>query len=630
MLDAIRSNAQSLGVKIIFAIIIIVFVFWGVGSFMSSPSSDIITVNGEPISASEILRSASSLTRQIQQSRPGMTEEDLKPFKIKHRAAEQLIGSKLLLQEAERLGISVTPVELRKVIESLPYFHNQDGAFDPEVYKRVLSSGQETPGTFEEGLRQELLIEKLNRIVTTGASVTEQEIKSLFEFQTERRELEYVLFPASDYTTGDAPKDEDIQKWYEAHQDGFRVPAFVDVDYLLIGVESLAPFCMPDDATVAAYYEKKRDRFAVPEQVHARHILIQAPADDAEAGKAALSRIEEIRDRLLKKKISFAEAAQKTSDDKITAENGGDLGWFARGQMLPEFSESAFALKKGEISEPIKTAYGYHLILLEDHKPAGTRPLDEVKEIIRKQIGTEQAAGKLQDVLDQILLNVMGGKTLEDAGEPFKLVPVNTGLLKAADLAAALDIKLEEAAKLLKSKTGAVNETPFVTKKGYVLARVKESTPERVKPFEEVKAEISMRLAAETRANRALEAALAVRSEIKDGSLPSKLMGKAKKSEPIDRSGKLSGFGANAELGRAAFLTSLGDWLPTAYTMEKGAVIARVLTSIPAEEGAWDKVREIMMNRALESRRSNLFEAFYQSLRAKAKILLQNQKFLED
>ncbi|MBR5734263.1 MAG: SurA N-terminal domain-containing protein [Desulfovibrionaceae bacterium] len=630
MLDAIRSNAQSLGVKIIFAVIIIVFVFWGVGSFMSSPSSDIITVNGEPISAQEILRSASHLTRQIQQSRPGMTEEDLKPFKIRYRAAQQLIMRKLLSQEAKRLGIAVTPVELRKAIESLPYFRNQDGVFDPEVYKRVLATGQETPGTFEEGLRQDLLIEKLSRIVTAGATVAEEEVRSLFDFQTERRALEYVLFPASDYAAGDTPKEEDVRAWYEAHQDAFKVPASADVDYLLIGAESLAASSMPDDAAVAAFYEKNKDRFAIPEQVHARHILIKVPAEDAEAGKAALARLQELRGSLLKKKASFAEAAKKSSDDKISAENGGDLGWFTRGQMVPEFEESAFALKEGEFSEPVKTAYGYHLILVEGRRPAGTRPLNEVKETIRRQIGTEQAAGRLQDVLDQILLAVMGGKSLEAAGEPFKLTPANTGSMKASELAAALDIKPEEAAALLKTKPGAVNETPFVTKKGYVLARVKESTPERVKPFEEVKAEISKGLAAETRAKRALDAATAARSEIKDGALPSRLAGKAKKSDPIDRSGSLAGLGANAELGRAAFSTAPGEWLPAAYPVEKGAVIARVLKSVPAEDGAWDKVREMMMSRAQESRRAYLFEAFCESLRAKAKVLLQNQKFLED
>ncbi len=636
MLDVIRSNAQSFGVKVAFAIIIVVFVFWGVGNFTGGPVSDVITVNGEPITYTELMKLTHRLTKQIQERNPGISEDDLKKLKIKTRAAEELIQITLLKQEARRLGLAITPYELRKSIEAMPYFHNQEGKFDPEVYQRILKNAQETPGHFEEERSQELLFEKLVNLVTAGASAPEAEIRDVFNFQTERRILQYVLFPASDYARDAAPSPEAVRNWYESHKETFKVPAAADVDYLLIGAETLAPSFLPEDAAVSAYYEKNKKRFATPEQVRARHILLQAPeqaapgSEDEKAAAAARAKIEALHKRLVDG-ADFATLARENSEDSVSAANGGELGWFGRGQMVPEFDKAAFELKPGEISAPIKTSYGYHILQVEEHKAAGIRPLEEVRESIRLQLGAELAAEQLPDVLDQILLGVIGGKSLEEAGKPYNLLPRNTTLLSVDKLADELGIKPEEAASLLTLQAGTVRDTPFITQNGYVLTRLKASTPEGFKSLDEVRDEISQKLAAETQARRALEAAKAARASMKDGTLPVELAARLKSSAPVNRSGSLDDLGSSAELARDAFNASPdASWLPEAYPLEKGAVLVRVHEIVPAEKAAWEQVHNMLAANIVEGRRSYLLQAFLQSLRSNAKIFLKNKTVLED
>ena len=635
MLDVIRSNAQSIGIKIAFGLIIVVFVFWGVGSYTGGTVSDIILVNDRPITIYELHTLAANMTRQLKDRQPDLTDDQLKQYQVRLRAAQQLIMNIILEQEAQRIGIAVTPFELRREIETLPYFKNQDGVFDPALYQQILSNNGSTPATFEKSVSTELLQRKLFDHVTAGAAVSETEARNLFNFLAERRTMDYVLFPLADFAEQAAPTEEAILAAYDAGRDAaFKVPAKANVEYLLIGADTLAEAFAPDEAAIQAFYDAHKERFMTSEQVRARHILLLAPAGAApgsEAEKqnqAAEQKIKELHKRLLAGE-DFAELAKAHSEDVVSAQNGGELGWFGHGQMVPEFDAAAFALKPGEISEPIKTGYGYHIIQLEERQDAAPQPLDTVREEIRQQLGSQQAAGKLQDILDQILLAVMGGKDLTTAAQNWKLTPKQSGLLDADALAATLGIKPEEAATLLTTASGTIKDTPFITKEGYVLVKVSETAPEGVMPLEEVRAEIEERLRIENEARLAMEAAKTALGEIKDGKLPETLAARVKQSAPIARSGQIDGLGSNGALTKALFAADSQNWLPEPYALTEGAVIARLGTVVPATEAMWEKDKPLLMDTLLRSRKEGLYRAFLQTLQNAAKVIVKDEKALE-
>ncbi|HIU17727.1 MAG TPA: SurA N-terminal domain-containing protein [Candidatus Avidesulfovibrio excrementigallinarum] len=635
MLDVIRSNAQSLGIKIAFGLIIVVFVFWGVGSYTGGTVSDIIVVNDRPITIYELHTLAANMTRQLKERQPDLTDDQLKQYQVRLRAAQQLIMNVILEQEAQRVGIAVTPFELRREIESLPYFKNQDGAFDPALYKQILENNGTTPANFEKSITSELLQRKLFEHVTAGTAVSETEARSLFNFLAERRTMDYVLFPLADFAEQATPTAEAVRAAYDEGRDSaFKVPAKADVEYLLLSADTLAGAFAPDEAAVQAFYDANKERFTTSEQVRARHILLLAPAG-AEPGseaekqnQAAEQKIKELHKRLLAGE-DFAELAKANSEDVASAQNGGELGWFGHGQMVPEFDAAAFALKPGEISEPIKTGYGYHIIQLEERQDAAPQPLETVREEIRQQLGSQQAAGKLQDILDQVLLAVMGGKDLATAAQTWKLTPKKSGLLDADALAATLGIKPEEAATLLTTASGTVKDTPFITKEGYVLVKVNETAPEGVMPFEEVQSEIEDRLRTENEARLAMEAAKTALGDIKDGKLPEALAARVKQSAPIARNGQIEGMGANGALTRALFAADSQNWFPEPYALAEGAVIARLGNVVPATEAMWEQDKPLLMDTMLRSRKEGLYRAFLQTLQNAAKVIVKDEKALE-
>ena len=302
MLDLIRANAQSWGVKIAFGIIILVFVFWGVGGLTGGPSTVILTVNGEPITIQEFQRKYEQLEQQVRAQYPDLDAAGLKAMQLKQQLIQNLILENLIMQEAKRVGIVVTPVELRKLIESFPAFHNAEGKFDPDAYVRVIKAQRNTPGNFEAELRNNMLMNKLRADVTAGAFVPEAEVRDLFRYEGERRILEYVFYPLEDYTSKVTVDDAQIKDYYEANQASFTVPPQADVEYLLIGAEALAAAQNISDAAVSEYYEKNAAQFATPEMVRARHILILSNAKaSAEDQAKAKAKIEEIAQRIDRK-----------------------------------------------------------------------------------------------------------------------------------------------------------------------------------------------------------------------------------------------------------------------------------------------------------------------------------------
>lgn len=626
MLDAIRRNAQSWGVKVIFGIIILVFVFWGVGDFRNEHGNILAEVNGSPLLLEDFQRIYSQTLDNLRRESPGINTEELERLNLRGQIFNQMVGMRLMEQEAELLNLRVSSAELRQRITQLEAFHGPDGQFDTEIYRALLQANNLTAPEFERDFRKDLLMDKIRDLITLPAYVPDQFVRDFFLYAREKVILEYISFPWERELDGFEITDEEIRASYEANLESFTMPARIKVRHLILSPASLARLEDVGQEEIAAYHADNHQEFFRPKQVRAAHILIKVPADAAEAedGKAResllglLSRIKEGE--------SFADLAREHSED-ISAAQGGDLGWFSRGEMVNEFEEAAFALQPGEVSEPVRTVSGWHLIRVDDLRDEGTIPLEEVASAIRRHLAEEYALEALPDALDSAMEKIILGSSLEDIGRGLGLQVRETEFFSMLQPPAGLDIAPEAMALLFALADKEVTHSPILLPDGYLLAQKTAHEPETVRPLEEVRQRIVTRLsmdrakdAARQKAEKDLALILAGEKAFDPEDVQT--------SEPFGRQGFIPVLGFNTELAEAAFAASPGEWLPSTYQIQEAFVLAKLKERIHPSEDQWVMEKEAWRESLLQARQRELFQAFMNTLQAKAEIRVLRQDVL--
>src|SRR5258706_2097643 len=280
MLSFMRRHAKSTTIKILFWVIIAVFVLWGVGTFTGSDSLHAAEVNGESIDPRDVRRTAQQLERFYAQLYGDKLSPDLvKALDFKNRALDQMINTALLKQEALRLGFSVTDEEVRLAIQNLEGL-SQDGRFQREVYFRYLRMQGMSPTDFEDQQRDRLLVQKVEELVTSSLHADEAGARELFAFANEKADLAFVRVKASDLAKEIEPSDPEVAKYYEEHREMFREPDRVAIDYVSYDEKDFEKSATVTDAEVEQEYTtNKTDKYTSPEEVHVRHILFQLPRD---------------------------------------------------------------------------------------------------------------------------------------------------------------------------------------------------------------------------------------------------------------------------------------------------------------------------------------------------------------
>lgn len=635
MLDYIRSNAQSWGVKAAFGIIILVFVFWGVGSLRDTNSPGVVaTVNDKPILLMDMENTLRQAEDSIRRTNPGITAEQIQQMQLKMQVFRQMVVESLLTQEAARLGITVSPVDMRRAIEAMPIFQNEQGKFDPGAYKRIMTAQRQSLSIFEEGIRKRLLEERLRKDITAGATVTAEEARAAFNYQAEGREVEYVFFPASVQTPAPLAEDE-LKAYYESHRQTFAIPVKLDVEYIhAIPADLGAPDSFSAEA-VQAWYDKNIDRFSTPAKAKVRHILLRlAPgAAPAEVQKAEDS-MKDMQAQLAKGG-DFAALAAKYSQDEGTAPRGGDLDWISPGDTVPAFNDAVFAMKKGEVSKPVRTDFGLHLIKVDEMQPAATKPLKDVEKDVRAALAEQQGAEKLRETLDVLIEGNILGKPLTEVAKTHGLTAKSSGLLPLADLETLLGIDAKAAQILLASPAGAPVDTALeAAGNGFVVARIKEKTEAGTRPYEEVKQDIVKILTAEKNREAALKAAADARKSLGDAkALPAPLAARVVATPPVPRGAPLGDLVVQPEVLQAVFTATPQQWLPSVHEGSvkgvPGAVMLRVKKVVLPDDAQWQPIGELLRSSLEEGRRQQMFETFVGILLQQARVEVKNASYLE-
>lgn len=627
MFDIIRGRSQSLLTKLIFGLIILAFIFLGVGNFSRSSSTVVAEINGDGISAQDFWNVYSREVENQRATNPQFGNDKSQTNQLRVEVLAQMIQERLKLQEAERLGLFVTPHELLTVISGMPLFQDEKGRFDVNRYKEMLETIKQTPAQFEAGYKRSLLQEKLTNMVVSSVGVTEQEARNYFDFSLEQRTAEYVLFAKADFLAKAVVTDEEIAKYYEEHRDSFLEPARMNISYVLVTPQTLAQGFAVTAEEAKAQYEANQDAYGVPESFRVRHIFLRGPGEGATEAQAAElnKRAQGIMQTLqeeLKKGTPFADLAAKYSDDTASAEQGGDMGWLVKGEIpLPEFEAAALALKPGEVSAPLRTSFGLHLIKLEEKKPASVRPFAEVSDQIKNKLALEKAQADEERVRKLAAEELGKGTPLAEIAAALGLKLESSGMVDKSRIPQILNMG-PEAMKIVENiPLGETAPAPIEVKDGIVLLSVREAVAERIPPLEEVRERILTALKEAAATRLAEEAAKTALAEFTGTDVPKAFAGKTRISEPFSRlMPVMAPLGSAPALVESLNKSAPGPWLSQTYEVPQGTVIARVHAVIPADEKEWDSQSAFVKQSLLRGKQQDALTAFMQNLVAKSSI----------
>src|SRR5216684_7224559 len=408
---------------------------------LGSPGQGVVAqVAGEDVTTLEVQREAKQMLKQ-QLPRAGAQASRLLPF-FASRAAENLINQKVVLAEAERLGLRATDEELRDELQHGRYaatFFPGGNFIGQEEYEARLQQFDLTVPQFEKGVKDEILFSKLRNLVWGSASVTDAEVRQEFERRNTKVKFDYAVLRKDDLLKEIHPGDTELKAFYERNKATYSncIPEKCKIRYVLLDtarVQAQTPVTRED---LQAYYGQHRDEFRVLEQVNVRHILIKTPLPGHD-GKADPKGAEEARKKAddvlkqLKAGGNFSELAKKYSEDPGSAKNGGSLGWIGKGRTVPEFGKVAFSLAKGSTSDLVQSSYGFHIIRVDDKQAPHVKTLDEVKDQIEESLKQQKAA---QAVTNQVnaLLGQARGAGVEKAAAAKGLQVVSTDFVSRTD-----------------------------------------------------------------------------------------------------------------------------------------------------------------------------------------------------
>jgi peptidyl-prolyl cis-trans isomerase D len=627
MLKWMRDQFKNLKIVlwfVVFVFILLIFVDWGTGRKGARGLTGLAAkVGGHDIPEAEFFKAVKSIDDRYRQMYGKQYDQIRKNLDLASAALSSIVERDLLTRQAHAMGLSVSDQELLDKILTFPVFRRKDGSFVGEnLYSRILSANQMTPEEFESDLRSELLIQKLQHALSAGVVVTDAELEREYRRRNETISMSVVVVPVDKAYARATVTDAEVKAYYDGHQERFTHPEQRQLHYLLVDDAKLRQSITVPQAQVKEYYATHQKDFAKPEEIQAQHILIRPATDDDSGWKAALAKAQEVYAKATAPHADFAALAKQYSQDPGSKDSGGELGWFSRGRMVKEFEDAAFALKVGEISHPVKSQYGYHVIRLEGRHPAGEKTFDEVSSVIRNTIaeGLADAEGSrranaLREKIDAAKLTTADQwKTLSDD----TVTSNETPLFATTDqFIPGLGRDPELLAEVAKAGVGFVGG-PRKTPRGWIVYRLTLIRAAGVTPWDEAK-DAAREGARRAKALTILEQEIAQKRST-GGADPLKAIATAYGVAPQEvkdhkRGSAIPGIGASEPFEDAAFATPIGGVSAPVAVGERGVAVARVTAKKTFDPATFAKDRPALRSELVEQRSERLLQAMLEELK---------------
>ena len=393
MLQSIRDRAQGWFAAIIFSFIIVAFALWGINFYVRAEGEvPVAEVDGEEIRLAQFERDYQQYRRQLQAAMGDKVNvNNLDQAVIKNQALQQVIDAKVLEQAGRRMKLRVSDGQVAATIQGFEPFQ-RDGQFAKDLYDRRLQDLGLSPTGFEDQMRREMTAEQLRQGVADTVFVTAAATDRIERLRGQTRDLAYAVIAAEPFKAAIAPADAEIESYYRAHTDRYSTPETVRIAYLDLAVADLARTVAVSEDDLQRYYEEHKSTYSTPEERSANHILVHVKKDAPAAAVEAARKQAEAYLAEAQSGKSFEDIASAHSDDVGSKGEGGKTGFFRRGVMAREFDEAAFAMQPGEIRGPIRTEFGFHVIRLNEIRPAATKTFAEVRDQV--EAAYRQEAGE--------------------------------------------------------------------------------------------------------------------------------------------------------------------------------------------------------------------------------------------
>jgi peptidyl-prolyl cis-trans isomerase D len=594
--------------------------FFGTGT----PSAGVVaTVSGEQIKTSDVQKQARRMVQQ-QFPRGGAQANMLMPF-FAQRAADNLINEKVILSEANRMGMRVTDSEVREELEHGQYSATffPGGKFIGQTeYETLLRNADLTVPQFEHLIANEIVERKLEKLIASSAAVTDAQVRQQFEKENTKVKFDYAVIKKEDILKTLHPAEAELKAYYDRNKQTYvnSIPERRQLKYVVLDNTRMLAQTQVTQSDLTSYYEQHRDEYRVPEQVDVRHILLKTPAAgpdgkvDQKAEDAARAKAEDVL-KQVKAGGNFAELAKKYSED-TSAKEGGALGWIGKGSTVPEFEKAAFSLPKGGTSDLVKSSFGFHIIHVDEKQEAHVKTLDEVKSQIEPLIKQQKAGEAAQRAADQFLADAKAS-SLEKAASAKGLQVISTDFVSSKDILPGIgsDPQFMTAAF---GQTANAPPDQAQLHQGWAIYQVTAVKPPATPTFEEIRSRVEQ----EFKNERSTQLLSQKTQELSDRAKADHDLRKAAKemgatyktSDLVLPDSQVADIGSMSGQAAVVFTLKPGDISGPVNSGESGAVLKVTERQAPTEQdfaAKKDQIRDTLLQR----KQNEVFALYLETLR---------------
>ena len=625
MLDRMRRHKGWL--KWSLALVVLTFVVFYIPDFLTtttgaSPNETLADVEGEPITVGTFTRRYNAQVQAYRNAYGGqMNDQLLKQLGIDRQILQQLIDEEAMVAESRKQGIRVNDVEIRQRILALPGFQENGKFVGEQRYRQILQIQNPPLSTteFENSLRRALQIEKLRSALTGWMSVSDADVIAEFKKRNEKVKLDVVPVTAEAFKSQVTVTDAELAPYFEKTKDKYRIGEKRKVKYAQVNVEQVRSTLTVPEAEIAAFYQQNLSQYQSPAQVRASHILFKLEGRDEKAVQALA---EDVLKKAKAPGADFAALAKQYSEDDTNNMNGGDLDYFGRGRMVAEFEQAAFAMKAGEISNLVKTAFGFHIIKIVDSKPDATRPLAEVRAELEDQLKWQKAQAEAERIAKSLEATTKTTADLDKVAKERNLTVVESGLIASDEPIQGIGAQPELSGRLFGMKEGEVTPAMRVAT-GWVFATVTGRQDSYVPQLDEVKARVADDVRQEKAAELAKQRATAIATDLKnakDFAATAKRAGlEVKTTELVARGTAIPELGISEAVDAAASALPQGG-VSDAISTPTGTAVIRVVEKVGVTDAEVESGKDVVRDELVNVRRDKFFGAYMQKAKTGLKI----------
>jgi peptidyl-prolyl cis-trans isomerase D len=624
-----REYARSL--KIVLLIVVVVFIltsgvlfYFGSGPFGSGKSNAVAVVNGEEIPPERFKRAqANMMAAYARMARQQLTPELAERLGLSQQVINELVTEAIVIQGAADEGVRVSDDELRVTIQQIREFQ-ENGRFSRDEYLKVLRQIRLDPGEFETEVRRQLLRRKMENLIKQGVKVSDEELRQAYRQRHEQVRAAWAYADVKPAMAAVQVADADLEPYIKTHQPQFSQPERRRLQYVLLAPSPQT--ATVSDAEVDAYYKEHGSEFDEPKRLRIAHVLVRVPpVGGSDAENAAKAKVEDVIKRA-RAGEDFGKLAREISEDKASAVQGGDLGFVGPGELVAPFEQAAFALKKGDVSDPVRTPFGYHAIRILDVRDGGKTPLKDVAPKIKAALVAQKSERAAQARADEAKAALLGAPDFAAAAKRLGLEAREVTFGRGDALGeAGRDPQLDEAVFGL--AVGGVS-TPLKTAAGYAVVKVTQQIPAGVPPLPEIRDRVVEAIKRERAEQQLTDKAKALAATLaKGGDFAAAAKGEGfttgsiplfSRSDPPKERGGLPG-----GVLLAALQTPAGQ-VAEPVRGEGGVYVVKTLERQPAPDG-FDRERDELDKQVLEQKRALAWDTWIRGRLASAKVEVGGQ-----